>query len=180
MVLASPRWASRARIAARLARLEMGNSGDVGPVGEGVSELRLHFGPGYRIYFVQRGREFIILLCGGDKSTQPADIAEAKRLAKEQGAMSDKTTLFDAADYLETPDEIAAFLDEALAMDDPAFFAHALGIASRAKGMSEVAEIAGVKREALYRALSEAGNPQLSTLFGVLKALGLRMHLEPV
>lgn len=72
------------RIVARLARLEMGHVGDGKPVGEGVSELRLHHGPGYRVNFVQRGRERIILLCGGGKSTQDADIDKAKRLAKEQ------------------------------------------------------------------------------------------------
>lgn len=93
--------------------------------------------------------------------------------------MSDNTTVFDAAACLETPEDIAAFLDEALAMDDPAFFAHALGIASRATGMTEVAKVAGVKREALYRALSETGDPQLSTLFGVIRALGMRIHIQP-
>ena len=60
-----------------------GNPGDVAPVGEGVSELRIHHGPGYRVYYVQRGTWYILLLAGGDKSTQDADIAEAKRLAKE-------------------------------------------------------------------------------------------------
>jgi putative addiction module killer protein len=73
----------RARIAARTRRLAFGNPGDVRPVGEGVSELRCHFSPGYRVYFVQRGDLFILLLCGGDKSTQPADIASAKKIAKE-------------------------------------------------------------------------------------------------
>jgi putative addiction module killer protein len=74
---------ARARIAARIRRLAFGNPGDVRPVGEGVSELRVHYGPGYRVYFVQRGEVLIILLCGGDKSTQERDIAAAKRLAKE-------------------------------------------------------------------------------------------------
>ena len=74
---------ARARIAARVRRLAFGAFGDVQPVGEGVSELRLHFGPGYRVYFVQRGQVLIILLCGGDKSTQGRDIATAKKLAKE-------------------------------------------------------------------------------------------------
>ena len=58
-----------------------GNPGDVGPVGEGVSELRLHYGPGYRVYFVSRGAEIVLLLCGGDKSSQARDIETARRLA---------------------------------------------------------------------------------------------------
>jgi putative addiction module killer protein len=74
---------ARARIAVRVRRLAFGNPGDVKPVGEGVSELRIHHGAGYRVYFVQRGTMLIVILCGGDKDTQDKDIATAKRLAKE-------------------------------------------------------------------------------------------------
>jgi putative addiction module killer protein len=74
---------ARKRIGARIDRLSFGNFGDAKSVGEGVRELRLDFGPGYRIYFVQRGDVLVILLCGGDKSTQARDIAKAKRLAQE-------------------------------------------------------------------------------------------------
>ena len=73
---------ARARILARVERLAMGNPGDVGPVGEGVSELRINYGPGYRAYFSQRGQELVILLGGGDKSTQARDIKTALRLAR--------------------------------------------------------------------------------------------------
>jgi len=73
---------ARATIAARIFRLANGLAGDVSPVGQGVSELRIHYGPGYRVYFKHRGDEIILLLCGGDKSTQSQDIAAAKRLAK--------------------------------------------------------------------------------------------------
>jgi putative addiction module killer protein len=73
----------RARIADRIDRLAGGNPGDVGPVGEGVSELRLHFGAGYRVYYAQRGEVLIMLLCGGDKSTQRRDVETAKRLARD-------------------------------------------------------------------------------------------------
>ncbi len=74
---------ARTIIAARLLRLAEGLVGDVAPVGEGVSELRIHYGPGYRIYFQQRGNMLIVLLCGGDKSSQARDIAAAKKLAQE-------------------------------------------------------------------------------------------------
>jgi putative addiction module killer protein len=73
---------ARARIQARIERLAMGNPGDAKPVGEGVSELRINHGPGYRVYFKQRGRELIVLLAGGDKSTQARDINLALRLAR--------------------------------------------------------------------------------------------------
>ena len=72
---------ARARIQVRVERLAAGNAGDVKPVGEGVSELRIDYGPGYRVYFTQRGREVVILLAGGDKRTQSADIRTAMRLA---------------------------------------------------------------------------------------------------
>ena len=72
-----------ARIAARLDRLAAGNPGDAEPVGEGVSELRINYGPGYRVYFIQRGPVLVILLCGGDKSTQSKDIRQAKVLAEQ-------------------------------------------------------------------------------------------------
>jgi putative addiction module killer protein len=71
------------RIVDRITRIAGGNFGDVAPVGEGVSEARIHYGPGYRLYFVRRGEEVIILLCGGDKSTQARDIARAKTMAQE-------------------------------------------------------------------------------------------------
>ena len=74
---------AKARINARIRRAEEGNLGDATPVGEGVSEMRIHYGPGYRVYFVQRGLELIILLAGGDKSTQTKDIKAALELAKQ-------------------------------------------------------------------------------------------------
>jgi len=74
---------ARTRIDIRIRRLSMGNYGDVKPVGEGVSELRIDYGPGYRVYFVQRGQALIILLAGGDKRTQDKDINSAIKLSRE-------------------------------------------------------------------------------------------------
>ncbi len=74
---------ARARIQARLDRLMDGNSGDAKPVGEGVSEMRIDYGPGYRVYFKTRGRTVVVLLAGGDKSTQARDVKLALRLARE-------------------------------------------------------------------------------------------------
>lgn len=72
---------ARARIQARILRLSLGNPGDVKPVGKGVSEMRIDYGPGYRVYFLQHGAEIIVLLCGGDKSNQQNDIALAHDIA---------------------------------------------------------------------------------------------------
>ncbi len=74
---------ARARINVRIRRLSLGNPGDAEPVGEGVSELRINYGPGYRVYYVQRGQMLVILLAGGEKHTQDRDIKRALELARE-------------------------------------------------------------------------------------------------
>ena len=74
---------ARGRIDARIRRMSLGNLGDVKPVGEGISELRIDYGPGYRVYFAQRGQTIVVLLAGGDKKTQDRDIKKALELARE-------------------------------------------------------------------------------------------------
>ncbi|WP_237153972.1 type II toxin-antitoxin system RelE/ParE family toxin [Oryzibacter oryziterrae] len=74
---------AQARVNVRIRRLSLGNMGDVKSVGSGVHELRIDYGPGYRVYFTYRGVEIVLLLCGGDKSSQDADIRRAQRLASE-------------------------------------------------------------------------------------------------
>jgi putative addiction module killer protein len=84
------RWLGRLRdqiakvkVQARIRRASLGNLGDVGPIDGPISEMRIDYGPGYRVYFMQKGAALIVLLCGGDKSTQEADIARAKAIAAD-------------------------------------------------------------------------------------------------
>ncbi|MGE0874425.1 MAG: type II toxin-antitoxin system RelE/ParE family toxin [Burkholderiales bacterium] len=83
---------ARARIEARLARAAVGNLGDVEPVGEGVLELRIDWGPGYRVYFARVGKAIVLLLCGGDKRTQQKDIKRAKSYLEDFKARSEKAS----------------------------------------------------------------------------------------
>lgn len=74
---------AKARIQMRIRRLGLGNPGDVQPIGSGLSEMRIDYGPGYRVYYIKSGSVLVVLLCGGDKRTQQTDIDKAKRLAAE-------------------------------------------------------------------------------------------------
>jgi probable addiction module antidote protein len=86
-----------------------------------------------------------------------------------------ETFPFDAAEYLDSDEAIAAYLDEAFLTQDPVFITHAIGVAARARGMTQVAKDAGLSRESLYKALSDTGNPEFATVLRELQALGLRM-----
>ncbi|ESW63392.1 putative addiction module antidote protein [Mesorhizobium sp. M1148] len=94
--------------------------------------------------------------------------------------MTLRTTPFDAAEYLDDAESQAELLADAFETGDATYIAHALGIVARARGMTSIAKDAGVTREALYKALSEKGDPRLSTLLGVTKALGLQLSAKPV
>jgi probable addiction module antidote protein len=90
-----------------------------------------------------------------------------------------KTKPFDAAEYLDDPGSQAELVSDAFASGDAGYIAHALGVVARARGMTEIAREAGVTREALYKALSEDGDPRLSTLLGVTRALGVTLSAAP-
>jgi len=90
-----------------------------------------------------------------------------------------KTTRFDVAEYLDTPQRQAEYISAAFETGDTAFVRDAVGIVARARGMAEVARAAGLNRESLYRALSENGNPEFGTMLGVLRALGLELAAHP-
>ena len=91
--------------------------------------------------------------------------------------MAVKTSPFDAAKYLETDEDIAAYLDAVFEDGDPALVAQALGAVARAKGMADIADETGLGRTSLYKALSENGNPEFATVMKVMKALGLNMKV---
>jgi probable addiction module antidote protein len=89
-----------------------------------------------------------------------------------------KTRIWDAAEYLESPEDMAAYLEVALEEEDPALFVAALGDIARAKGMSQIAREAGLGRESLYKALSAEGNPEFATVLKVLRSLGLKLYAK--
>ncbi len=93
--------------------------------------------------------------------------------------MTEKLTPFDTAEYLETPEDISFFLNEALATGNPGYIAHAIGVVARAKGMTDLAAKTGIAREQLYRSFSGEGNPTLKTTFRVLDALGVKLTAVP-
>jgi probable addiction module antidote protein len=101
--------------------------------------------------------------------------------SKRKTTVKVKTSTYDVAEHLRTPEEMAAYLDAWLeaAPDDVSGIARALGDIARAKGMSQVAKEAGLSRESLYRALGEGGNPSFATVLKVARALGVRLHAQP-
>ena len=175
--------AAQMRINVRVRRLSLGNPGDVKSVGKGVSELRIDYGPGYRVYFTKHGDTVFILLAGGEKRTQEQDIRKAHELAQnlqEVVMAKTKTKKWDVVDHLKTKEDMAAYLEAVLEDGDPALIAAALGdIARAAGGIAKVARETGLGRESLYKALSPEGNPEFSTVLQVVRALGLRLHAAP-
>ena len=91
--------------------------------------------------------------------------------------MALKTTRYDTADYLKTKKDVMAYLNAVFEEDDPALIAHALGVVARAEGMGEIAKLAGLTRPSLYKALSEGGRPEFSTVLKVINALGLKLKI---
>ena len=170
---------AKARILVWLRRASIGNYGETRDLGDGVLEFKFRFGPGCRIYFTERNGELIILLAGGDKSTQSSDIANAKELARNLRGedMKTKTTAWNVADHLKTKESREAYLNAAFEDGDASVIAAALGDIAKAEGMSKVAKRTGLGRESLYKALSPDGNPALSTILKVVRAFELNLRV---
>jgi putative addiction module killer protein/probable addiction module antidote protein len=189
---------ARDAIAARIARARRGLFGDRRSVGDRISELRVDVGQGYRLYYTIRGRTLVLLLCGGSKKTQKADIRKAEAMAKtkkdpgstrvkerQTGYSVEKEPIitdddltfspFDPADYLERESSQAYLLRDALASGHPGYIADAIGAVARARGLTNLERETGIKRQTLNKSLSLKGNPTLETLVTVLGALGLRL-----
>ncbi len=168
---------ARARILIQVDRLKLGLPGDWKPVGEGVFELRIFEGKGYRVYFAREGRTRVILLSGGDKSTQVRDIGgQGVLVGLPETTM--KTAAFKTSDYLKTQKEVIAYLNAALEDGEPAVLLEALRNVAQARGgMAALAKSAGVSRESLYRTLSRRGNPKIDTIMELLRALGLKLTI---
>ena len=149
--------------------------------------MRIDCGPGYRVYYTLAGRFCVLLLCGGDKRKQFSDIQRAmeylkdyreKDIMKRKASIShDEATVRELRD---SPEFAAEYLRAALEDDDePSVLLIALRrIAEARGGLAKVAKAAGIERESLYRALSARGNPRLSTLVAVTKAVGLKLTVE--
>jgi putative addiction module killer protein len=134
---------ARALIASRLDRLAYGYADDAEPVGEGITELHIHYGPGYRIYFHKRGNTVVLLLCDGDKR------AHRRKTSRRQNGLSvngltAKLTTYDPAEDLTSDASIATFMAEAFASEDPGYIAHTLGVVARAKSMAQIAKQTGL------------------------------------
>lgn len=182
---------AQARIRVRLRHVQSGNFGDSKPVGEGVIELRVHVGPGYRVYCARYGKSVVLLLCGGDKADQAVDIKSAKgnvvemeaeaRMSKLKGTVShhEREVAELRADRELATEYLKAAMESLDNPDDRAAGLLALRTVAEAYGgLGVVAAEAGISRETLYRTLSPKGNPTLKTLLAVLKTVGLRLSVE--
>ena len=140
--------------------------------------MRVDYGPGYRVYYVHRGAQIVVLLCGGDKRRQQQGYQAHSEIGGDivmPKTAVPKTTRFDAADYLDTEERQIAYIAEALGSGDADFVRDALGLVARARGMAGIAKKAGLNRESLYKALGERGNPEFSTVMRIVRALGLTL-----
>jgi probable addiction module antidote protein/putative addiction module killer protein len=178
---------SRAKISIRIDRLASGNFGDYKSLGHGLYELRIDSGPGYRLYYAMEGKDvrFAALRWKQEQAINGHRTGEklSQRLSGEDGTMKRAASIsHDEAIVRElrrNPKFAAEYLKAALEdEDEPRVLLIALRHLAQAQGIAKVAKAAGIERESLYRALSAKGNPRLSTLVAVTRAIGLKLTVE--
>ena len=173
---------ARARVIMRVDRMELGLFGDSEPVGEGLSELKIDYGPGYRVYYGKESQDAYLLLCGGNKSTQSRDIKRAKTYwqeYKEEKIMA-RNVRATHSEHLRNPEVAAEYLNLALQEDDPGIVLMALRNIAEAQegGIAGLAARSRLGRESMYKMLSERGNPKLSSFTRIIHSLGLCLKVQ--
>ena len=166
-------------VRARLNRIRLGNFGDCKSVGGGVDELRIDFGPGYRVYYGRAGSLVVVLLCGG----RPVTLSQRKHIGRgtwmPKMLVSTESYHESLLESLKDPDEAAQYLNACLEDEDARVFLLALRDVAEARGgIRTLSRDAHLNRESLYRMLSKSGNPSLDSLSAVLNACGLRLAVQ--
>ena len=141
--------------------------------------MKIDYAKGYRIYFKEQEGKIIILIFGGDKSTQNKDIERAKLILSSLKNYIMETTKFDVADYLDSNEMIVAYLNTVLAEGNDADVIVAIGNVAKSIGMSKIANETGLSRPSLYKALSDGSKPQFETVMKVLRAIGGQLQIHP-
>jgi probable addiction module antidote protein/putative addiction module killer protein len=162
------------RIDVRIRRMSLGNFGDVRPVGNGVSELRIDYGPGYRVYFKLRDKRSSYF-CAAATNRHRTGISSGQGAWLGKTVMALETTPWDPVDHLRSPEDERAYIEAAFDDGDPDLIAAAIGDVARARGMAQIAREAGISREAMYKSFRSGGNPTLDTIARVTRVLGLRL-----
>jgi probable addiction module antidote protein len=167
------------RIATRIRRMSLGNAGDVKPIGEGVSEAGSVAAPASGS--ISSSAATRSSSCFAAETSAPRTVTlRGRRRSPRRFDMPLETMKWDIQDYITTPERQLGYLEAVLEDGDPHLVAAALGDIAKARGISAIAEETGLSRMGLYKALSASGDPRLSTLLGVLRAIGLKLRIEPV
>ena len=173
---------ARARVQTRIDRVELGNFGDHRSVGEGVRELRIDFGPGYRVYYARDGEILVTCWAAGPRNVKPVTSRGLRHTGKRTNRRNRMPIReHKASQYLKTPQDIAAYLNAAIEeMDnDPRLLMKAFrNVAEAQGGVSEIARQARLDRVALSRALSGRRNPRIDTLAKLSAACGIKLRFS--
>ncbi len=172
---------AKAQITKRIRSAQLGNFGDYKPVGEGVFEMRIHLGAGYRLYCTRTESITYWLL---SVATNPLKNAILKWQSDFPNNSRTKSmtnfTPFDAADYLNDEETITEYLNAALEDENPNLFLVAIKDVARARGMTQLAKNTGLGRESLYKSLSDGAKPRYDTVLKIMRALNIQLVAQPL